>query len=487
MKMFTIIILLCLFRTIFAQVPIDEKLNKIRADLQTKIEKKELASVAIGVIKNGKIVWKESFGWADRENGVKADSKTIYPLASLSKSITSTGLWLLAQRGKLKIDDSVEKHLKSAKLQYFQGQPNDLKIKHLLNMEGGIPHQFEYFYDQDKEQIPSLPEQIRRYGFVAFPPGKTHHYSNFSMGILDQIIADVSGKSFADFMTKEVFKPLGMRRTFVQRPANLAVAKGYDAKGNLLSPSIFTPRGGAGMYSTLDDLLNYGLAHLHQKKFLKKETLEQIHRTSPNAPNPYYSSGWGVLPTSDGRISLLSNGAIAGTATTILVIPQENLVIVCLTNTTVGNEFSDGTAFNIAGALLEDYAENLGKLFEKIEPLFAEKPFVADDSYLGEWKGSLKTKQSDFPIKLNFKSNGEISVSFNNQKDEIFTNPNVEKERLTGKFKGTVPIAETTKKPHQISLELMKDGNKLFGIATAQSTDAKPKFFLPFYVELVKQ
>ncbi len=144
----------------------DDRLKKISADLQTKVEKGELASVNIGVIKDGKIIWKESFGLADKERNIKADSKTIYALASLSKSITATGLWVLVERGKLNINDAVEKHLKSVKLSYFQGKPSDLKIRHLLAMEGGIPHQFEYFYDVDKERRPSLAEQIRRYGLV---------------------------------------------------------------------------------------------------------------------------------------------------------------------------------------------------------------------------------------------------------------------------------------------------------------------------------
>jgi CubicO group peptidase (beta-lactamase class C family) len=486
MKRIKILVLLCFFQSILSQTPNDEKLNKIRTDLQTKIEKKELASVAIGVIKNGRTVWKENLGWADRERHLKADSKTIYPLGSLSKSITATALWLLVEKGKLKIDDTVEKHLKSTKLNYFQGTPNDLKINHLLNMEGGIPHQFEYFYDQDKEQIPTLHEQIRRYGLVAFPPGKTHHYSNFSFGILEQIIADVSGHSFAGFMTEEVFKPLGMTGTFVQRPEKLIIANGYDSKGNPLLPGIFTPRGGAGMYSTLDDLLNYGLGHLNQKKLLQKETLEKIQRPQSEAPNPYYSSGWGVLPVSAGRVSLLANGAIAGAATTILIIPKESLIIVCLTNTTAGNDFSDGTAFNIAGALLDGYTESLGRFIEKVEPLFAGKAFVADDSYLGEWKGSIKTEQGDLQIKLNFKANSQISVFFNGHDEEIIMKPTLEKGLLKGKFKGAIPTTEAMKKPHQISLELMKEGDKMFGIATAQSNDSKPKFFLPFYIELVK-
>jgi len=466
-----------------SQIFVDDRLKQIRADLLAKVEKKEAASIAVGVVRDGKIIWKETFGWADREQNIKADSKTIYPLGSLSKSITATGLWLLVEKGKLSVEDSVEKHLKSAKLDYFQGNSGDLKIRHLLNMEGGIAHQLEYFYDGEKEEIPSLKEQIRRYGFVAFPPGKVHNYSNFSLGIVDQIISDVSGKSFADFMRREVFNPLGMNRTFVERPFNLPVAKGYDSKGNPAPAFVFQPRGGAGMYSTLDDLLEYGRGHLNLKKFLKKETLDALRRPAKDAPNPYYASGWGVLPTSDGRITLLSNGAIIGASTTLLIIPNENLVIVCLTNTTIGNDFTDSVAFKVAGTLLEGYSESFGKLVKEVEPLFADKPFTADESFIGEWVGEIKTHQGNFPISIIFKSD-EIVVSVARQKEETIKEAHLETGLLNFIFKGTIPTAEAMRVPHQIALKLMKTGNKLVGIATARSDIEKPKFFLPYYVEL---
>ncbi|MCB1025789.1 MAG: beta-lactamase family protein, partial [Acidobacteria bacterium] len=240
MKQLSLVLIFAIFcQSALSQIPQDARLREIRRDLESKVKKAELASIAIAVIKKDKTIWKEVLGWADRERKIKAHSNTIYPLASLSKSITATGLWILAEQGKLSVNDPVEKHLRSARLTYYQGSKKELKIKHLLNMEGGIPHQYEYFYDKDQEVRPSLKEQIGRYGFVAFPPGKVHNYSNFSMGILDQVIADVSGRKFEEFIKEEVFKPLGMKRSFAERPENEMVAKGYDPEGKPVSPNIF--------------------------------------------------------------------------------------------------------------------------------------------------------------------------------------------------------------------------------------------------------
>jgi CubicO group peptidase (beta-lactamase class C family) len=489
MKKYYALLLICLsILSVSGQTkPIfDVRFAKIRDELQSKVEKGNLGSVAIGVIKNGKIIWKETFGWEDRQRKIPASAETIYALGSLSKSITATGVWLLAERGKLSVDDAVEKRLKSVSLNYFQGLPADLKIRHLLNMEGGIPHQLQYYYDADNEPLPSLPEQIRRYGFVAFPPGTVHNYSNFSMAILDQLIADTSGKGFAEFMRQDIFRPLGMKRTFVERPDKIAVAKGYDKSGNEVAPNKFLPRGGAGMYSTLDDLLQYGLGHLNQKKLLKEKTLSLIHSTHPSAPNPYYSSGWGVFPADDGRTTLLSDGAIAGSATTVLLVPQENLVIVCLTNTTVGSDFTDITAFNIANVLIDGYSDALGRFFAKAEAVFGDQPFVADESFTGDWRGKIKTAAGDLPLRLNFNANGEISVLFNNQAEETIKNSKLESGLLRLSFRGLIPTPETMKSPHHILLKLKKIGNKMFGVASAVSDGKRAKFFLPFYVELIK-
>ncbi len=164
-----------------------------------------------------------------------------------------------------------------------------------------------------------------------------------------------------------------MNRTFTQRPSRLDVAKGYDSVGIETSSSIFEPRGGAGMYSTVDDLLKYAAGHLKSGKFMKRETLDQLHRPNPKQVSQYYANGWGYLPTSEASFSLLSNGAIAGTATTVLVIPSENMAIVCLTNTTVGNQVTDGVAFDIAGALIPVTPNRSGP-FGKDEPMFKANP-----------------------------------------------------------------------------------------------------------------
>ncbi|MEZ5426729.1 MAG: serine hydrolase domain-containing protein [Pyrinomonadaceae bacterium] len=482
-----VIVLLSVFSGALAQTFKEKRLEKIRADLGEKVAKGEAASLAVGVIRNGKTIWKEGFGWADKERKIRATPETVYPLASISKSLTATGLWVLAEDGKIDIDAPVEKYLRSARLTYYHNQPEELKVRHLLYMEAGIPHQLEYFYDDETDQIPPLPERINRYGFTAFPAGKVHNYSNFSFSIVEQIAADVSGRGFSDLMRQEVFRPLGMKNTFPERPAKNVFARGYGADGELVPANRFEPRGGAGMYSSVDDLLRYGLCHLGRKGLLKKRTIDLMHSTDPASPNPYYANGWGVLPMRGGRISLLSNGAIAGAAGTVLVIPTDDLVIVCLTNTTLGNDYTDQIAFQIAGALLDGYGQDLDQLMKKVGPFFESRPFSGDDSLTGNWAGEIKTHQGKFPIALRFTSEGKILAKIADQTETEVTDPSLESGLINGYFDGRIPTEEALRRPHRVLFSLMRRENRLFGVISAQALGGRPKFLLPYYVELVKK
>jgi CubicO group peptidase (beta-lactamase class C family) len=118
-------------------------------------------------------------------------------------------------------------------------------------MTGGIPHYWQYYYPDEREQPLPLPEQIGRYGIVVSRPGEVFSYSNFSYALAAQLISAASGKSFSDFMRQEVFVPLGMNQTSLGARAGLErqTATGYDFENQRVQHSHFGPQGGAGFYS----------------------------------------------------------------------------------------------------------------------------------------------------------------------------------------------------------------------------------------------
>lgn len=471
------------------------QLEEVRSKIKSMVENGELPSVAIAVAKDGKIIWEEAFGWADRERKVKATSHTIYPVASLSKSITATGLMVLAERGLINLDDPVEKYLGTGKVAVYRGRAADLKVKHVLNMTGGIPHYWQYYYPDEQNRPLTLAEQIKRYGIVVFPPGEVFSYSNFSYAVAEQLISAVSRKSLDDFMRTEVFTPLGMNRTSLGTGTGMKgqASTGYDERNERVQISSFEPKGGAGFHSTAHDLLRYGMFHLKNpsdgsKSVLKDATLDAMHEeANPNAPNKMYANGWGVIRTSDGRVSLLSNGAILGGTASLLLVPSESLAVVCLNNATKGNGVTDQAVFEVAGALIPKFGENLSKLIAEVEAREAEQPFQPTPEFTGRWEGEVKTYEGSIPVTLIFDQNGKVYVQLKGQLETILNDVRFGEGALKGRFCGNIPTAEAARLNHQIELELRREGAELYGIARATSTAKRPGFGLPSFIQLKKK
>jgi CubicO group peptidase (beta-lactamase class C family) len=432
--------------------------KNIQDSILRKINKGVIPSFSVSVSQKGKIIWQQSFGWADKEKNIKATPSTSYAIASLSKSITSTALMILIEKGLVSFNDRVDKYLGNAKLTYYKGKASQLTIGHLTNMMGGIPHQFEYFYADEKKQPPSIEEQLKRYGIVVFPPGQSFNYSNFSPGIVEQIIKNVAHKNLAQFMKEMMFVPLEMNHAAVNRNDVLGttIAKGYDGSGHLLPQSEFYPKAGAGYYASVTDLIRFGMFHLKDRikgiiPVLRDENIELLH-SSGELPgyNKFYSNGWGVLKIGNGKNSLISNGAIAGTASSLLLLPDADIAIACLTNATVGNDFTDQVAFSIANILLPGYMDELGKFVEINGPAFADTPFHPADSLIGTWEGHIKTYRDSISIRMVFDTTGKIFVQIQGQFETLLNNATTNNGLISGQCFGNISLPETEGIPHYL-------------------------------------
>ena len=93
-----------------------EQFEPVRQRIAKALADTNVPSIAVAVARDGKIIWEQGFGWADRENRVPASEHTLYSLASISKPITATGLMVLKERGKIDLDKPVNDYLGEAKL-----------------------------------------------------------------------------------------------------------------------------------------------------------------------------------------------------------------------------------------------------------------------------------------------------------------------------------------------------------------------------------
>lgn len=182
----------------------------LRAAIQRQLTESGAPSIALALARDGKIIWEEGFGWADRENRTPATHHTLYSLASISKPITATGLMVLAERGRVDLDKPANDYLGPAKIRARTGNAAAATLRRIANHSAGLPLHYQFFYEDEPYRRPSMDETILRYANLVTPPGEHYQYSNLGYGILDYVIARQSGRRYPDFMREEVFAPLGL-------------------------------------------------------------------------------------------------------------------------------------------------------------------------------------------------------------------------------------------------------------------------------------
>lgn len=465
------------------QVAADRRFSELRKEILTRVQKGELPSVSIAAIKDGAILWKESIGWSDKENRIAATPGTPYGLASLGKSVTATAVMVLAKQGKVDLDAPISRYLGGAPLNVFEGQPDQVTVRRVLNMTAAVPHGLMVYHGMQQLATDDL---VRNRGLVVFPPGEVYLYSNFSYVLLEKAIEAASGKSYPEFLASEVFAPLGMTDSFVKTTEETGAAIRYAADGSRLAPDSMFPRNSLAMYASLDDLLDYAMLHLRARqlkglRILDDKALEQMHRLRGEAPHSLLALGFGSIDLDENRLWLLTNGRAGGIQATLSIIPSEGLAVVCLINSS--GQTADDLAFRVTDILASGFLARVQQLIGEHEA-WAEQSYKPVSELLGEWRGSIAAKGGDVPLRLLFQPDGDIHVQVGDQIETILSGVAYREGLLSGSFLAELPMEEAAGHPHKVTLSLQLKGDHLSGFATSDFTNEKGRFSLAAYVRL---
>ena len=499
-----LLLLAVLAQPLHAQAP--DRWQPIRDSIERQLVRVSGAAMAVAVAKDGKIIWEQGFGWANREKMIAATQHTMFSLASISKPITATGLMVQAERGKIDLDRPANDYLGAGKLFGLAGDANGATVRRVLSHTAGLPLHYQFFYANENRHPPSMDETIARYGILVSAPGETFRYSNLGFGIIDYLISRTSGLSYTEFMRKEVFLPLGMTHTSIDIGPGLEpyAAERYDRRGRPVPFYTFDHNGGSAVYSSAHDLVRFGMFHLKdhladQRPILADSTIDGMHR--PYAMNAFsdsaesYGLGWVNHSNSRGYNLIEHSGGMPGVATILNLFPTDNLAIVALTNGG-GNPFA--IAEDIAAVLLPKYAQALKA--DRARPAPPPPPkFMPTPELVGSWEGTLRTWERTIPFHLTVEADGDVKVRIGPAPSaDGRLGPDVELENLlnevewsqgvlTGQFAGTIPTPDASWTPHSVALELRLVNGKLRGQASAQTPD-KPVFFsIASYLELTKR
>ena len=291
---------------------------------------------SVTVMRDGKIVYSEGFGYADVEERVPARPTTKFRIGSVSKPLTAVALVKLVEQGKLDLDAPIQKYVPS-----FPDKGTVITSRMLAGHLAGIRHYKDDEFFIQKHYATVLDGlAIFKDDPLVSPPGTKFNYSSYGFNLLSAAIENACGKDFLGCIHELVFSPLGLRSTTEDQPAEIIEQRSrfYDhPKDKPLQNAPYVDNSykwaGGGFLSSTEDLVRFGNALL-EPGYLKKESLALLftpQKTTSGEQSPY-AIGWFIGKSESGqRVFQHSGGSVGGTSQLILY-PDQHLVVAMICN-----------------------------------------------------------------------------------------------------------------------------------------------------------
>jgi Beta-lactamase class C and other penicillin binding proteins len=297
----------------------------------SELSRQRIAGLSIAVIKDGKVVKAQGYGLANVETGTPATADTVYKIASVSKCFLAVAVMMLVEDSKLRLDDTIDR--------YFPDAPATWKtitIRQLLTHTSGIvedPPGFAPFRSQPDIQVIRTLYPVP----LLSKPGERWSYSNANYFIIADIIRQVSGVPWTDFVRDRIFRPLHMRET---RTTTTTQIVPHRAEGYIWNENHFTRaedwiavRPSGAFLSTVHDLVKWDDA-VRRRALLTPESWRQILSPVRLNDGGTYPYGFGFfLDPWQGHRQIHHEGQLPGFLAAYQTFPDDRLSVILLTNT----------------------------------------------------------------------------------------------------------------------------------------------------------
>ena len=336
-----------------------EQEKKTGVDLIFKEWDNDMApGMVVGIIQDGELIHSKGYGLANLETNTKITSKSVFRIASASKQFTAASIILLANNGKLKLDESISRFFPE-----FPSYAKKITVQQLLNHTSGIRDYLTLAFlagygSQDVYGDHEINNWLKNQTTTNFPPGEQELYSNSGYWLLGQIVKISSGKDLPTFALENIFKPLGMKHTAFVDDHRVVIKNKVSSylatgSGSFLNSrvNLFTT-GDGGVLTTLEDLKkwddNFYDPIVGGEKFIEL----MLQRGKLNDGRELnYASGL-VHGEYKGLKTVMHGGAYAGFRSEIMRFPEKNLSVVILGNRSDLNPTA--LAYEVANVYLED-------------------------------------------------------------------------------------------------------------------------------------
>ena len=457
----------------------------LRKYIQERMATASIPSIAVAVVRDNRVLWEEGFGLADREQRIPATSHTPFYLASVTKAITGTAVMVVQEHHQINLDKPVNQYLASAKVHSPMWDATEATVRRVATHTAGLTTYYRKCAVQDSNCQVSTKTAIRRYGILFWPPGDHFDYSNLGYGILGEVVAHVSGKSYADFLQDQVFRPLGMQDCSlgIAAPKLGWIAAQYDSTSHTRTPvELSDTPGASSAHCSVHDLALFGMFALGahgpaQKQILSDASLQfMLNPTVEKGDGKRYGFGWSLQSNLHGYVGVFAQGGTNDSFAVLQMIPSEKIAVAVIANTgtTIPFEIVD----RVLSDLLPRYRESLAS-----QPLATPQRnapvSLSTTSLVGSWAGALQTWKGKVPLTLQISASGEVKAQWKAGQWMTATDVEVAEPRFYCVVHGQVEIPDAPHAPYDLELELYLRGKALIGAATT-----KDGAQLPYWVQL---
>gem|GEM_PF-73727 len=344
---------------------------------------------AVSVVKDGSIVYKNGYGSANLEYDIPITPATVFHVASVSKQFTAFAVVLLAQEGKLSLDDDIRKHLPE-----MPDFGKTIIIRHLIHHTSGLRDQWELLAMagwrlDDVITKEHILKMVRHEKELNFEPGQEHLYCNTGYTLLAEIVERASGQPFREYTQTHIFKPLNMTDThfhddherIVKNRAYSYAPKGdSDFKASVLS---YANAGATSLFTTVEDLAKW-MRNFEDGRVGGPATIEQMQQPGVLTGGKKLDYAFGLgLGRYRGLKTVGHGGADAGYRSEVLWFPDQRLGIAVLSN--LGSTNPGDLARQVADIYLMDQLEPLPVASPKTEPAPVQIDAKVYDEYAGKY------------------------------------------------------------------------------------------------------
>lgn len=355
-----------------------EAFKLVEVWLEAQKDFEQIPGLTAIVIDDQEVLWSGAVGLSNVKDNIKAKASTICSICSISKLFTSVAIMILYDEGKLRLDDLVSDLLPAYNLEQKYAESGPITIRSLLTHSSGLPREAAYPYwtgpdfpFPSKEQIESkLSEQETLY-----PASTYFQYSNLGLSLLGEIVEEISGMPYDEYIQENILKPLGLNDTRTELPEDLygtELAIGYSAKTriglrekvNFFQANGITPA--AGFSSNVQDLGKFASWQFRLRdstitEILKPSTLrymQNVHWTNPDWKTTW-GLGFSVYKGADGNTWVGHGGSCPGYRSSLQI--------------DLKNKRAFSVMINANGTNPSKYINGIKGIINKVKPTKKEK------------------------------------------------------------------------------------------------------------------